>query len=156
MKNKSNFKIIIFYIVLIGIILFTAVPLMDGMKDDDPVYSDIITMFKEEKVKEFVLDESNILEIITQDDKKLTYAVRDIALFINDLGDLIEQQKEAGIIVKYDYPAPMQIPLWVSFLPTIILLVVLIVLFWLFFMRQTAGGGRGKINSFGKARVKFG
>ena len=44
-------------------------------------------------------------------------------------------------------------PWWVSLLPYVLIIVVVIVLY-VIMMKQATGGGAGKLNSFGKARVK--
>ncbi|MBE6600063.1 MAG: AAA family ATPase, partial [Ruminococcaceae bacterium] len=48
-----------------------------------------------------------------------------------------------------------EIPWWVSYLPFIIIIILAVVL-WLYMIRQTSGGkgGAGRLNSFGKAKVK--
>ncbi|MBP3378594.1 MAG: AAA family ATPase, partial [Clostridia bacterium] len=85
-----------------------------------------------------------------------TYTLRSLDIFIYDLGDLIEQQHSEGIITSYDYPPPTQIPLWVSFIPYIIVIVLMIAMV-IFVMRQAGGGksGRGGINSVGRSRAKL-
>jgi cell division protease FtsH len=57
--------------------------------------------------------------------------------------------------VKEIYTKPTTIPLWVQYLPTI-LLILLLVAFWFMFMQQSQGGGgnRGVMN-FGKSRAKM-
>ena len=56
-------------------------------------------------------------------------------------------------IIKHYEPQPAtEIPAWVSFLPTIIIIVLLIV-FWISSANAMSGKG-GKFNSFGKAKTK--
>lgn len=57
--------------------------------------------------------------------------------------------------VKEIYSKPTTIPLWLQYLPTI-LLILLFVAFWFMFMQQSQGGGgnRGVMN-FGKSRAKM-
>jgi len=57
--------------------------------------------------------------------------------------------------VKEIYTKPTTIPLWLQYLPTI-LLILLFVAFWFMFMQQSQGGGgnRGVMN-FGKSRAKM-
>ncbi len=151
---KSNIKIIIFYVVLIGVIMAAVAALFNSYNDTSLKYSDIRTMFEEEKVKAFEIDTNAQLTITTQDNKTYTYQLASFSLFYEDLNDLVLQQKEAGIIQSYNYPEPKVTPVWVSFLPYIIILVLFAAL-WIYVMRQASGKG-GKINSFGKARAKLG
>ena len=99
---KKNIKIIVFYVVLVLCILMVTTFLFDGMSTDKTVYSDIINLFNKEQVKEFSIDSNNNIEIITQDSKTYSFTLRDLDLFMNQVGDKIEQQYEKGIIKSYD------------------------------------------------------
>ena len=159
---KKPIKIAGFYILLIAVILVATAFLWDSIPQDKPVYSDIITMFQSEQVKEFTVDENNTLSMtvrVTLDDgtegeKYVTYKLRDLGLFVNDLGELIDEQHAAGVITNYDYPAPHTLPIWVALLPYIILIVVLIGAF-IFFINQVPGGKGSKIGSVGRAKAKL-
>jgi energy-coupling factor transporter ATP-binding protein EcfA2 len=123
---------------------------------------DIIDLFRNEQVRQFEVDEENNLSMIvraalpdgTEGEGFVTYKLRDINLFINDLGELIEVQHEEGIISAYDYPPPYNIPWWVSLIPYAIVIVLLIAM-WMFVMNQATGGKGSKINSVGRAKAKL-
>lgn len=151
---KNNYKIIIFYVALIAVILIATATLFSNMQSDNLLYSDIVDMFKKEQVKQFEVDENNILTILTQDNKTYTYKLRDFNLFYYDLGDLVMTQHESGIIQSYNYPPAVEIPWWVSMLPYVVIITLMVVL-WIYVMNQATGKG-GKLNSFGKARAKLG
>ena len=53
----------------------------------------------------------------------------------------------------YNIEPETVLPWWVSFLPYILVIIVVIVLYFLM-MRAATGGGAGKMNAFGKAKVK--
>jgi cell division protease FtsH len=57
--------------------------------------------------------------------------------------------------VQEVYVRPTNIPMWIQYLPTV-LLIVLLIAFWFMFMQQSQGGGgnRGVMN-FGKSRAKM-
>jgi cell division protease FtsH len=161
---KSSAKVILFYAVLIGVIILIASFMFRNVQTEQVYYSDIVSYFKNEQVKRFVVDEDDTLELVvrsampdgSEGEAYVTYHLRDISLFYYDLGDLIEEQFDAGIIEYYDVPAPMEVPWWVSLVPYAIVLVLVVVL-WIYVMNQaTSRGGAGKINSFGRARAKMG
>ncbi len=153
---KNSYKILIFYIVLIAVILIAATAMFNRSSSEKLIYSDIVTKFKNEEVKVFELDDSNTLTLKTQDGQVYTYRLRDISIFYADLGELIADQHERGIITDYDYPAPIDIPWWVSLIPYVIIIVLMIAL-WIYVMNQATGrGGASRMNSFGRARVKLG
>ena len=61
----------------------------------------------------------------------------------------------ANDAMKETYVKPTNVPFWIQYLPTI-LLIVMLVAFWFLFMQQSQGGGgsRGVMN-FGKSRAKM-
>ena len=153
---KNSYKIFIFYAVLIVVILVAATALFNRTASDKIIYSDVISMFKNEEVKAFEIDDRNNLAMVTQDGAVVLYKLRSIELFYSDLSDLIAEQYEKGIITDYDMPAPVDIPWWVSLIPYIIIIVLMIAL-WIYVMNQAVGGrGGGRLNTFGKARTKLG
>ncbi len=70
------------------------------------------------------------------------------------LFQFISQHPAAGDVQEI-YVKPASIPMWVQYLPTV-LLVLMLVGFWFMFMQQSQGGGgnRGVMN-FGKSRAKM-
>ena len=125
---KFNSKVFIFYAILIvGLFVVVSSVLGNiggGQKLED--YSEVVAMFKNESVKAFKIDETNLLTIQTQDDKMYTYSLRDISIFYTDLAETIEEQRAAGTIVKYEYEPPTAWPWWVSFVPYLILIVIMV------------------------------
>ncbi len=162
---KSNLKIAIFYVVLIAAIIIGTAVIWQQSPSNDPLYSDVISYFKNEQVKSFVINPDNTLEmqIVEKNEetgkeieKSVSYELRDYAVFYNDLNELILAQYDAGIIESYDMPPAQQIPWWVSLLPYAIIIIIIIAL-WIYVGRQAAGGkggAGGRINSFGKSRAK--
>ena len=150
---KSNLKIILLYLVLIGVIIFVVAQLFTATQADKLVYSDILTYFEQEQVTSFVVDEEYLLTMQLKDNTQVSYQLKSLTIFRDDLGDLILEQKSAGIIESFDYEPETVYPWWVSMLPYLIIIVLFIAL-WFYVMNQAVGGKGGKMNSFGKARVK--
>ncbi|MEE0969977.1 MAG: ATP-dependent zinc metalloprotease FtsH, partial [Clostridia bacterium] len=94
------------------------------------------------------------ITLTLDDETKAGYQLSNLNIFYNDLGDLILEQKANGILTEYDYEPVTEMPWWVSLLPTVVI-IILLVFFWMFFMNQAVGKGGGKINSFGRARIKM-
>lgn len=159
---KNGLRIAIFYIVLIGVILIATASLWGTIPEEKLIYSEVVDLFKNEQVKQFEVDEENNLTMIvrttlsdgTEGEGYVTYKLRDVSLFIRDLGELIEKQHDEGIITAYDYPPPYNIPWWVSLIPYAIVIVLLIAM-WMFVMNQATGGKGSKINSVGRAKAKL-
>jgi len=162
MKKNSNLKIIIFYVVLFAVVI-VSLSFMFGQNTQDKVtYGQIIEYFKNDQVVEFVVDDSNYLEMkvyvldengnITENKqtKVIGYQLQSLGLFVEDCSEYYKNNQN---LQKYDIEPEKVMPWWVAFIPYIIVIVVLIILFAV--MKNAANaGGAGKINSFGKARVK--
>ena len=150
--KKKRYSSLLFWIVLMGIIIFSASLMLRDTSSEQVKYSQVLTLFNEEQVKSFELSESNLLTMELKDGSTVTYKLRSFEQFYLDLSDTVKQQAKDGIIESYDMPAPVDIPWWVSLLPYVLMLVLFIAL-WIFMMNQANGRG-GKIGSFGKSHAK--
>ena len=161
---KSNLKIVLIYVVLIGVIILATASLWNTIPSEEILYSDIRAYFVKEQVKSFVIKDATLTMEIRQTDesgnltdktKEVKYELGDIslALFVNNMGDLIDEQLDSGVIEKCDYPKPYEPPVWLRYLPYVLVLVGFVAI-WFFVMKQASGGGAGKPGSFGKARAK--
>lgn len=78
---------------------FNAVQQMN--EPDDPTYNEIRLLFEQEKVKYFSV-EDNVLTLTLrgegEDTSTLKYHLADFNVFYNDLHELIDSQRQAGII----------------------------------------------------------
>ena len=160
---KNGFKIAIFYIVLIGIILIATASLWNSIPQDKLNYSNVVDYFVNEQVKEFTVDENNNLTMTlrvtladgTEGETYATYKLRSLDLFIKDLGDLIKEQHSRNIITAYDYPPPYSTPVvGVALIPYVIVTIPPVAM-WMFVMNQATGGKGSKINSVGRAKAKL-
>ena len=155
---KSNYKILIFYVVLIAVILVATAALFGNQPSSKIIYSDIDRLFYEEQVKMFEIDSDNQLTIWKRDNSVVTFKLRSLDSFWAQFGDMIEEQFRAGTIEEYNIAEPVEIPWWINLLPYAIVIILFIV-FWFFIINQFAGGAGGKggkIGNFGKARAKLG
>ena len=154
MKSKGTLKVVIFYVLLIGVLLVAITSILGSVSHDEKTYGEILKLFTNEEVKECYIGNDNVIQIVTHDGKNIAYEIRDIGIFYNDLRETILEDVEAGKIEKFDYEPLKKTPWWLQFLPYVIVMVLFVVL-WLFVMNQATGGRGGKMNSFGKARAKL-
>ena len=76
-------------------------------------------------------------------------------MFYNDLHELIDSQRQAGIIQDYDYPAGWAEPWWFVYVPYLVILLGFGILMYTMYLRQnTGGGGGGGPSRFGHARTR--
>lgn len=102
---------------------------------------------------------NNIESFKVNEDRTVTGTFKDGTVYetvvpAERLFQFINQYPKNGE-VKEIYSKPATIPIWIQYLPTI-LLILLFVAFWFMFMQQSQGGGgnRGVMN-FGKSRAKM-
>ncbi len=168
--KKSNFKVIILYVLLIvGVVVALTVMFSNNEKPEPKKYSDILEYFQNDQVKSFVVDENNNIKMeiyetgedgalnrdengkITNTVKTVNYKLQSLELFVNDYADYYKNNKN---LETYDIEPDKVWPWWVELLPFAIVLVIVFVL-WIILMRKASNSGEmGKINSFGKAKVK--
>ncbi len=166
--KKNNFKILIFYFVLIAGIIIALSFMFGQAPSDEPTYSDIVEYFKTDTVKEFVVDEKNLITMtvynvnedgtlsyaedgtITNSTTTIEYQLQSLGLFVEDCSDYYKSNQN---LQRFDIEPETVMPWWVSLLPYVLIIIVVIVLY-VVMMKQATGGGAGKLNSFGKARVK--
>ena len=178
MKKKGIVRQLLFYVVVIGIVILMGSMLYTGSGSEDQVtYDDVLNYFYNEQVTQVEITPKNLLKlkvVVDGAEKDVSYKLRTYEQFYRDLGELIAQQTtaqpvldaagvpkldESGnvimrepIIKRYEPQPATEIPAWVSFLPTILIIVLLIV-FWISSANAMSGKG-GKFNSFGKAKAK--
>ncbi len=126
---------------------------------EELTYSEIVDMFKNEQVESFVIEGSTL--IITpkgaaETDPDITYDLYDVGLFINQLGGLIDEQHEAGIISDYDYKTGWVAPWWLSMIPYLLIIVAFFALWYYMMNKAGGGGGAPGVGKFGKARTRLG
>ncbi len=145
-----------FYALVLVLLLATVFSLTGNNRAADLTYSEIIDLFQDQKVESFVISGNELylyLREAVQGQKEITRNLRDVDRFYEDLGDLIREQKEKGILEEYDDNEGFVAPWWLSFLPYLIVIGVFGVL-WYVMMSRATGGGAGGVAKFSKARTK--
>ena len=152
--KKKNFRGVIIYIVMLVGLIVALTLLLDrgGNSEKVPTYSEVLDYFRESEVKEFTLDDRNLVMTMT-DGSEVSYTVPYLSLFIEDITEIMDEKRAAGEEVPdlYDLIPAEETPWFVSFLPYIVMFGIIIVL-WFFMMRQAGGGG--KAMNFGKAHAR--
>ena len=150
-KKKGSGRGVGLYIMFFIVLLVTISVLMDpGQEAPAATYTDVRQAILEEQATELILGENQIL-LELKDGSQMAYEVTNMDYFMEDLGDEITAQQDAGTL-KVDYEV-QHYSIWYSFLPYIVIIVVFGA-FWFFMMNRQNGGGGGAMN-FGKARAKM-
>lgn len=127
--------------------------------------SEIVALFKDQKVQEYDLDFGTGAMTITTTEKTQDgqgnvvkyYTVPSVQIFLDQIEPYVQQYNRAhpDAPMVYNWGRPRENTLLQSMLPTLILLVVM-GLFWWFMMRRLSSsmGDGGKQMNFGKAKIK--
>ena len=115
-------------------------------------------LFENEQVKSFTIQDGlltmNLYEPY-EGSEKVEHELGSMDIFRSDLGDLIDEQREAGILQEYQYAPPTELPWIVTILPYLLLGILFIVV-WFFMMNRANGGGGGGMARFGRANTRIG
>ncbi len=158
MKKRSFFHEILFYLVILGVVVLVLSALFKGSGQQETLtYDDVLNFFHNEQVTEVKVTAKNELILTVVENgtpRTVSYKLKSFEMFHADLSETIQDQVTRGVITTYE-PQPVNtLPIWVSWLPMILIVVVFIILYVISFKHLGSGGGGGKFNSFGKARVK--
>ncbi len=162
MKRRGSLRDVGFYLLIAVILIMTIYALRGFDADDGISYADIHTLLDRQQVAEVVVKDDNTLILTLREpwngQARLEYKLRDFDKFYEEFNDTLVAQKQAGILVDYDYPAGFVAPWWLSLVPWVVIIIVFFMLWYFMFLRQAGGGGGGvdKTARFGKARTRSG
>ncbi len=145
-----------FYALVLVILLAAVFSLTGNRSSLEVPYSQMLDLFENEQVESFVVAGRELTLYLRepyQGQREITRNLRDVDKFYEDLGDLIQEQKDAGILTEYDDNEGFVAPWWLSFLPYLIVMGVIGVL-WYVMMNRATGGGAGGVAKFSKARTR--
>ena len=143
----------LYLIILVFLLAGVSYVLSQSQKGNEIQYSDVVRLFKEEKVEKAVVDENQIITMQLKDGTMRSFDLGDyVGVFHDDLKPELLEQMENGTLQDFTYKT-QNIPWWASFVPYLIL-IVLLGAFWYFMMNKQSGGG-GNPMQFGKARAKL-
>ena len=98
MKKRNPFSFLV-YLAILGIVFFVILSVFRGVGNDVP-YSKVVELLRKEQVKSFVISDGKIhMKLHTEYDGEtsLVTGISDPELFRQEVGELVQQQYEAGI-----------------------------------------------------------
>ena len=150
MKKKNSFgRQLLLYVVLFGVIIVMLSSLFykdtNGTKIEN--YSELAGYIQKNEVKEVYVHNTGDVTVTLTDDSQKSYKLAYVDMFYQDFQETLLANN-----VKIEYQPQATMPWWVSLLPTLGIIILFVVIYFISFRKM--GGGGGKFNSFGKARVK--
>ena len=147
-QNNKGFSVLVLLMVLLGILYF-----FHSFRSTDVMYSEIVDLFRQQKVEEFTLDISTgqLAYLLKGEEESKMYRVPSVDLFIYDVRQYINEYNDShpNAPLKYTYIASASIvSILIEWLPVILSLLMLVVFY--LSMRQQSGG---RVANIGRARV---
>ena len=154
MKNNANgpakFGIRgLILLMIAGLLLYRV--FYNMQLSNDITYGELRTLFVQEKVQSFVINEERMTAKL-KDDTTVTCSLHNFDLFYDDLNDLVVEQYEKGIITDYNYYADHSTN-WVEVILPYALAVIGFILLMNLISRMNGGGMNDKMMHFGEAHV---
>ena len=156
MSQQSKPTSFLVLLVVLAVALLLVSSLLTPNSTQTLQYSDVLDLFRNEKVASFTLEGSNLTMQVRGDGdttSTVTAKIGDTEQFRADLDDLIAEQYAAGTLKSYNY-LPASDPWYRAAAPYIIGGIVLLIVF--FFLSSRANGGPNGMASFTKANARFG
>ncbi len=154
MKSRKFIPLIV-YVVVLAMIFLWANELFSSNLTQMP-YSQVVELFRQEKVKRFVVEDQTItMELRGEDGQsvEVTTAMADPEIFRMELEELFAQQYASGVLESYHFVPEEGFSPYALIMP--LLVVGLILLFaWAMFMSRSSNSN--PLNNFGKARTVLG
>ena len=156
MSQQSKPTSFLVLLVVLAVALLLVSSLLTPNSTQSLQYSDVLDLFRNEKVASFTLEGSNLTMQVRGDGdttSTVTAKIGDTEQFRADLDDLIAEQYAAGTLKSYNY-LPASDPWYRAAAPYIIGGIVLLIVF--FFLSSRANGGPNGMANFTKANARFG
>ena len=157
MSQQSKPTSFLVLLVVLAVTLLLVSSLLAPNTAQSLQYSDVLDLFRNEKVASFTLEGSNLTMQVRNEDGETTSTatakIGDTEQFREDLDALIAVQYAAGTLESYNY-LPASEPWYRAAAPYIIGGIVLLAVF--FFLSSRANGGPNGMANFTKANARFG
>ena len=155
MKRPKIFPFLIYMAVLIALFAWSSGLFRSAGQDLS--YSEMIQLFEQEQVKEFVVEDDTITLLLhapLNGKSQISTTLADPEVFRMENQELLRDQLQRGVLQGYDFipgkgfsPSQLIFPL--------LTVGIILLLLWAIFMSRMSGGGNPASN-FGKARTVLG
>ncbi|MGN1015541.1 MAG: ATP-dependent zinc metalloprotease FtsH [Faecousia sp.] len=154
MKNRRFIPMIIYVAVLV--LVFSWTTGLFSQKGATLSYSQVVDLFRAEQVKSFVVEDQTItMELYTPISGKstITTTLADPQSFRLEMNDLLQSQRESGVLQGYDFVPEKGFSASELIFPLLTVGVILLLL-WAMFMGRM--NNSNPMSNFGKARTVLG
>ena len=174
---KANFKNIIILVLIVGVVIVGSSFMMENATSEDKfTYSDLVAIFEADLVRDFVIDENDVITLnayvvkldangnpiiengnyvfeMDENGKAKVEELKYTFSYLLQVDKILAIAEGNKNIETYDLLPMGETPWYLAYLPYIITAVLFIGL-TIFLMRQTSGGAAGKMGGFAKSKAK--
>ena len=156
--NRYRIRGLVLYAAVLLALLWGLAVFTGAGRKDRVSYAAVVDCFRQEQVAYFVVDGSGLLTIQGGDGAVFRHALADVDAFREELGPLIEEQHQRGIIRGYDFEQGFEPPMWLVVLLPAVASAALAMVIWMMLgahQQSAQGGGDGGpgASRFGRART---
>ncbi len=159
--NSKKWKSAIFYILFIALLIVIALYFGSSQKKTEMVYSEVVSLFKNDKVQSFEIDltSGNLTYKTFEDSEKVyTYSVPSVTYFLEDIRESVDEYNDEhpDNQIEYNYKRGSSRSWMVSLVPSL-LSIVLMAGILIYMMRRMSGAissDTSRTLGFGKVKTK--
>ena len=156
MNKVSKSLNLLIYVVILALVVFLLLNLFGSSNAVTISYSEVRTLFLEEKVKSFDYDDGILTLSLSEpfmESTTVEHELADVDMFREELHTVYERQLKAGIIESYNFAPDRGTPWYITMLPYILMTVLMFV--FLYFLLGRANGNNAAMK-FNRANVHIG
>ena len=156
MNKVSKSMNLLIYVVILALSIVLLLYVFGGSDAVTVSYSEVRTLFLEEKVRSFDYDDGVLTLYLSEPYSETTtveHELADVDMFREELHSVYERQLKAGIIEGYNFAPERGTPWYISMLPYLLLTVAMFV--FLYFLLGRANNNNGAMK-FNRANVHVG
>jgi len=160
-KMAKNWKSVILYLLIFGVLIASLVYVGNQQNKVDVKYSEIVSMFKNDEVKDFSLDLSSgnlTFKTFKEPEKEQHYSVPNVAYFLDDIREDVEEYnlENPDNQIIFDYKKGTSGSWIVSLLPSLLMigLSVALAVYVLRKMSSAMNSENNRTLGFGRIRTK--
>lgn len=151
MKKRKVITLVVYIGILV--LAFSWMLGVFDVRDDGLTYSQVVELIRKEQVRSFVVEDHYIqlnLHAPIEGKRQLTAKLADPAGFRQEMGTLLQEQIDAGILEAYDFIPEKESSPYEYIVPIVIAGLVLLIVWMILAGRANSNN---PMNNFGKART---
>ena len=155
--NKPKVNLLL-YVVLLAVILYLCISYFTPSSGVQVDYSTVRTLFQEEKVRAFTVEDGVLTLTLREPDKDgntaYEHKLADEEMFRKELSKYYLPQADAGVIESFNFVPAEPTPWYLQLLPYFLMLALFVFLMYFLMTRAAGGGGASGAMKFGRANIR--